>query len=427
MVTLAIDLGSSQFKGCLFKGIKPSTPIVSEPIQSQSTGSQVELSPESVDRCLANLLRAFSQKTKQVDRIIFANQSPSLTLISKNGSLLGPILTHLDRRSCNEAQFLERAIGKERWLKITGNRPYPGGIAATSLFWISRNFPTVFHRTHLFGCLNTFCLNLFTGKAAMDPANASFMGLYNTTSLKGWNDELCKLLGVDMDRLPKVCEASEIIGPMKKSLAKRFGFRSGIDVLVGTMDTSACALGVHLAAGDLLHVSGTSDVIATPMMQAVVSDQYLTRALGVGNRWLAVRTSAATGATIRWCRDIFGKIPRRKQSSKSKVEFTPYLAGDRLSLDPRTASLSGLTLSTNRDDILDAVWSSLILQSVDSMQCLAQVQSLTGIVFSTGGNRFFGKACHDSWRKKSSLPWRFNYVSDLGLKGLAKLASGQFR
>lgn len=420
-LTLTLDLGSSYFKACLFKGLAPMSPIFSIPIPTHMNGNEVEVLPSKVDRTLDALLSHFRSKAKAIERIIFANQSPSLTLISKKGTLLHPIITHLDRRSHLEAKWLEESFGKHRWLKTTGNRPYPGGIAATSLLWIQRNRPQALEQARVLGCLNTYAIGKLTGQYCMDPANASFMGLYNTLGLNGWSRDLCHLLKIDLARLPNISEANQTAGYLAKDHARRYGFNAGIAVRVGTMDTSACALAQVLMPGDLIHISGTTDVLATLTQNPQPSVNYLTRGLGMGRYWLFVRSAAAVGPTLKWCEQIFGRVSLFKAPSRP-ISFSPYLAGDRLSLEPKSGAFLNLSLSSTKEDMKNAVIKALLDQSLESLRVLASAQKLTGRVYSTGANQRFANLCHQVWKETLSRNWSFHYNKDLGFRGLAKIA-----
>ena len=95
------------------------------------------------------------------------------------------------------AHQIEKRIGKARHLKLTGNRPIPGGISSTTWAWFAKHQPGVLRKADLVGHLTTFLHRTLTGARVTDPSNASFMGVYSTLTLKGWNEELCEAVGAD--------------------------------------------------------------------------------------------------------------------------------------------------------------------------------------------------------------------------------------
>jgi len=419
---LCIDLGSTHFKAQIYGGARPFSRRWQVKVPMDTKGSSAEIKENALDRCLGNLLSRFGTSLKKVQAIVMANQSPSLTLIGSNGKLLHPVITHLDKRSYSQAEKLERHFGKAWWLRVTGNRPYPGGIAVTSLFWLLENLPHTVAKAATIGSLNTYFIQKWTGQRCMDTANASFLGLFNTNTLEGWNLDICRHLRITPAQLAELKEADAIAGRLTDSAAKTYGFRSGIAVLVGTMDTSACVFGTLLNQKDFLHVSGTSDVMAVVRDSPIPSEDYLTRCLGKGRKWLKVRTLAASGAVLDWCRTVLGTtgaFPKKfAVESERTVRFDPHLAGDRLSLDPKTGAFYNLTLGSTRRDLWEAVVFSLKKESIRNFKTLAASADGGGRVWYTGGNRKFARWVHGDLEGE----WDFFYEKDLLFNGLASLA-----
>ncbi len=209
-----------------------------------------------------------------------------------------------------------------------------------------------------------------TGARVTDPSNASFMGVYSTLTLGGWNEELCEAARLPMRLLPEVRDADEVGGVISPEAAREFGLREGTPMRVGMVDGSAAGVLAGARPGQLVNVAGSTDVLALITDKPKPHEQLLTRALGVGKRWMSVGTNAAAGSALNWAREQFFKdLPLdafRKLMGKlaarpveSDVVFEPYLAGDRTSLEQRRGGFEGLTLSTTREEMLGAVIESL--------------------------------------------------------------------
>ena len=80
------------------------------------------------------------------------------------------------------------------------------------------------------------------GGRVIDPANASFMGVYSTCDLRGWNDELCRAVGAKKSQLPDILEAGRIAGAIERGAAHRFGLKQGTPMMVGIVDGSSAML-----------------------------------------------------------------------------------------------------------------------------------------------------------------------------------------
>jgi xylulokinase len=426
---LAVELGGSLFKACLFRGHRRVSSIYLSAVRTRVSGIEAEILPDEIDTSMKRLLAQFGKSLKEVDLVAICNESPALTVLSKKGKLLFPVITSLDRRSSEDSEWLLNTIGQSRWLHNIGNLPFPGGIAVSSLFWLSKHRNTIFKEASLFGCLNNYFQLAWTGESAIDSANASFMGLYDTCTLGGWNPELCALLKLEKVSLPPIKDAFEVAGEICTEQALSLGFRAGIPMLVGTMDTSASAMAVGLKEGEILHLSGSTDVIATITSKPNPSDQYLTRGLGWGKQWVTARPIAPAGITLKWCEDIFGKeVLRHFQRNFEKkpflppVSFDPYLIGDRLSLWPKTATFKKLIFGTTKEEMMGAVLTALRDDSLEGMRTLMKTLSLSGKVFYSASNKTFADWLHAHWKREWKKDWVFQNENELPLNGLNALA-----
>jgi sugar (pentulose or hexulose) kinase len=160
-----------------------------------------------------------------------------------------------------------------------------------------------------------------------------------------------------------------------------------------------------LAAGDaagglrpglLVNAVGSTDVLAMAVDQPRPAPRLLTRALGVGRRWVAVATLASAGTAVDWAHrtffpdlsdDAFRALARDlgTQGRDSGVRFRPYLAGDRTTLNQPRGGFSGLTLGTDREDLLAAVLEGLAQASAARLPRLSVVTDPLPSVYVTGG------------------------------------------
>ena len=355
--------------------------------------------------------------------------SPAWVAMDKHGRALTPFVTHQDRRSVDIAIDLENRIGKARHLKLVGNRPVPGGISSTTWAWFNRHEKSLMKKADLVGHLNTFVLMHLTDARLVDPSNASFMGLYRIDQT-GWCEEVCDVVGASEHQLPQVVSGDAIGGMVNHPAERRFGLVHGTPVLAGLIDTGSAMLLAGVKRGHLLNVCGSTDVLALCVDRPKPHERLITRALGVDKKWLSVSTLAAGGATFRWVREqFFADFPDAKfaalmrklaeQPLKSSVRFDPYLAGDRMSIEQRQATISGLSLSTNREQILSAVIESIAMASAERVDLLRKVNGpmQRNVVLSGGVVEGLGDVLHRDWAGK----WTFRLEAEASLRGLGTL------
>jgi xylulokinase len=199
------------------------------------------------------------------------------------------------------------------------------------------------------------------------------------------------------------------------------------------MDTDAAMLLAGARVGQLLNVSGSTDVLAVCTDRPKPHERLLTRAFGIGRRWLSVSTLAAAGSALDWARrelfpdlsqaafqKLLRELANEPESSSAGVRFEPYLAGERTSVEQRTGSFTGLTLATTRRQMLSAVIESLAQASAARLPLLREtgVTLRREVLVSGGVQQSLADILHRDWRGK----WRFRAEPDATLRGLARLA-----
>jgi xylulokinase len=354
------------------------------------------------------------------------------------GHPLTPIITHQDRRSVEVAMELERRVGKRRFLRLSGNRPVPGGISVTTWMWYKKHEPRTLRKADLVGHLSTFLHRQLTGSRVIDPSNASFTGLYSTVNQSGWSDELCHAAGISLRLLPQIMEADRIGGTISRQAASRFGLRQGTPMLAGIVDTSAAMILSGARNGQLTNNCGSTDVLGLCMNHAQPHERLLTRALGVGRKWMSVSTLAAAGSGLNWMREqFFRDLPEAKfwklvdhlgdrkprqatrEAAAGTVRFEPYLAGERTTVEQRRAAFTGLTLSTTRQQMLGAVIDALAQASAARLTLFGQLNvPMRHRVMLTGGAKGgLADLFHRDWKGR----WTFYVEKEATLRGLGRL------
>ena len=430
MTLLGFDCGSSSVKAAVLNDGRPVGKIVHGFYKTSFDGIRAEVDPKGVLAGIRTAVAQLGPAAAKVDHIALDAMSPSWLAMDAKGNPLTPIITHQDRRSVDVARDLERRVGKARHLKLAGNRPVPGGISSTTWAWYARHQPDVLKRADLVGHLTTFLVRTLTGARVTDPSNASFMGVYETLTLKGWSDELCQAVGADPRLLPDVIDGNRVAGHVTPAAARRFGLTAGTPVLAGVVDTSATLLLRGASVGEVLNVCGSTDVLAVCTDHPRPDEHLLTRAVGVGRRWMHVGTIAAAGSALAWVRrELFAGMDERpfyalcrrlaKAHADSPVAFAPYLAGERTGLEPKSASFTGLSLATTRDQMLAAVVESLAAASAARIPLLeTRGTPLNRHVLLSGGLAGdLSAVLHRDW----PAGFTFTTVDEATLKGLAHL------
>lgn len=369
MYVLSVDFGTSSMKMAILD--KDANIVDTTKIEYQYhvfNQDWVELDVNQVFNAMVMGIKNLSKYINDIDVIAYDTFSPSMVFMDKDGEALYPIITHLDRRSKKQTTEILSKMGKETFQSITGTQPFTGGASITTVLWMKENMPDLFNKTYKFGHLNTYIYHKLTGCFATDPTNAAMMGLYETTKWGTWSKDIYKTFGISESKLPDIFNAGTIIGILNKKMAEITGLQEGIPVVLGSNDVATAQIGAgNTNEGDILNISGSSEMISIISDKPIVNDCYYLRNAITPGKWQIYATTLG-GFAIDWFRKEFYRdqdinyffdveFPKvlQKNIDQTTVKFSPYLVGDRQSLTPKKASFSGITLNTKREDFLAAI------------------------------------------------------------------------
>jgi len=321
--------------------------------------------------------------------------TPALVLLGKDDQPLRPILTHLDRRSRPAARQVQAEVGAE-FLADIGNRPLPGGISALSFRQLLMQDPYLIQEVASYLHVNGWLGFHLTGEKFFDRGNACFTGVFATMTDRRWSPRWCQYFDINPAWLPPVVCGSTTIGSLRSAVAAELNVPAGIPVKIGTADTSSAMLAARMMPGDLMHVVGTTQVLATITSNPQPSSQRLTRYLGVGDAFIHVTHNPVGGVALDWLhqlcfRDVpaetfYGPLIDEAMSRKTRVTLDPpFLGGDRLQIEASRAAFRDLDLTTDRLDLLAALLQAMVQRHREALEALGPFGPYRRVVLTGGG------------------------------------------
>ena len=135
-----------------------------------------------------------------------------------------------------------------------------------------------------------------------------------------WSDELCNVMGLDKEKLPRFVDPWHVFGEVTDKAAKEFGLAPGTIVAAGCGDTAANAFGGGVVkAGMLFDVAGTASVFAgcaDTFVADVKNRALMTMRSVIPGLWNPLAYIAGGGIAVRWYRDqFFNKYRGEPQNS----------------------------------------------------------------------------------------------------------------
>lgn len=394
---LALDIGTSSTKAGLFDHRFHLVLTEKVDYEYETEGMKVQIHPEKIWKAFLQVMERFKDYASRIELVAPCFLSPSLIAMDESGNALYPSILHWDRRSAEQGRRALALIGREKFLRLAGNLPYPGGISLTGLLWLKEKEDAVFKKAAMFGHMNTFFIKRLTGQWAIDPTNASLTGLYHTVAYGDWIKGFCEAFEIPMEKLPPVTPCLKVVGSLNREVARMTGLRSGTPVLMGSNDTSSAALGAGvLERGQILNITGSGELLAICLDKPVPDEKYYLRTHPLPGRWFLFNLTLA-GFALEWfrlqfCREMDEETFYHtyltgilQEDRKTPVRFHPYLAGDRTSLKQKKGSFSGLTLATTREECLSAIMEAVTGRTRSLLKKVGLRIPLDRVIHLTGG------------------------------------------
>jgi xylulokinase len=236
-----------------------------------------------------------------------------------------------------------------RLFEYTGNIPTAKDVIP-KILWLKEERPEIWQRTaYLFDCKEYLVYKL-TGKVATDWVGASAYFLFDPHK-KVWSPEACRLLGIDLEKLPPAYPCTQVIGEVTEDAARLTGLLPGTPVVNGAGDVSAAQSGAganrtgkaHLCIGTatwvgisastfrndpekpfwgLSHIHPQKWVIAGEMETGGGALMWFRDTLCQEEARLAAEQGASSYALIN---DLAAPVP----PGSDRLFFLPWLSGER--------------------------------------------------------------------------------------------------
>jgi glycerol kinase len=228
-----------------------------------------------------------------------------------------------------------------------------------------------------FGTIDSWLAFKLTGRHLIDYSNASRTMLFDIRELT-WDEELCGLLGVEVDSLPEPVPSSQVYGTTSV-----FGGEVPVAGIAGDQQAALFGQACH-QPGETKNTYGTgSFVLLNTGNEATEPGEGLltTVAWGIGDAEVVYALEAAvfvTGAAVQWLRDGLRIITHAAETedlaasldSNDDVYFVPALTGlGSPHWDPYArGTIVGLTRGATRAHFARAALESIAYQTVDAVR-----------------------------------------------------------
>ncbi len=310
-----------------------------------------------------------------------SGQMHGLVVLGADDRVLRPAILWNDQRTGAECAEIERRVGLERLIELTGNRALTG-FTAPKLLWLRRHEPDTYARIRQVLLPKDYVRFRLTGERAIDVAEASGTLLFDVAGRR-FSEEVCEALEIPLDWLPAAHESTEI---------------------AGAGDQAAAAIGVGIVSpGPVSIVLGTSGVVFGVLPGYAPEPQARVHVFchAVPGTWHAMGVMLSAAGSLAWLRQVVGSDYQTLDEEASRwapgtegLLFAPYLAGERTPhADPDArGAFTGLSLRHDRGALARATLEGVAFGLRDSLELLRSLG-----VRPTFGRASGGGAASDLW------------------------------
>lgn len=360
--------------------------------------------------------------------------------VKLDGTLLeDDIQLYSDKRGSHIAEKLAEGLTAEMYHQ-SANVPIASwhGI---KIRWLKENEPTVYEAADKFLTPKDFINFKLTGKACIDPSEASGSFAMDCETDE-WSDLLIQTLGIDKEKLPEIKKAYEIIGTVTEQAARETGLSTKTAVITGGGDMlSMLYVSGMCKLGTVVDVTGTGATIQAYTAKPVM-DKRIMNLRHVLDGWVPFGNIDSAGGAFRWLRDNLCKKEAEYARSIGKddyaylcelaeqvpacadgVYFLPYLMGERTmgSADSRGCFI-GLSLEKNIGHMIRALLEGVAFEFKRTLDIFAASGEKIQMVYHSGG-----AAKGDTWNQIKAdiynVPICTLETDEGGVLGVALMAS----
>lgn len=311
---LGVDLGTSSTKSALFstdgKLVAESTlevPIYypRPGVVEQENDDFYRTAAQTVSDCLSKS----GVEPGAVAAIAFDSQMAGIGTVDEDYNPATRFDSWLDMRCEPYIEYIDKHHG-DLVTRLTGCPPTCDH--GSKHLWWKEEQPEAYQRIAKFvtpaGYVGGKMAGLRGEDAFMDYSFIHFSGFADAQT-GAWSEELTGLMGVDIDKLPRIVEPWHVVGEVTEAAAREFGLAPETIIAAGCGDTAASALGGGITrAGMIFDVAGTAAVLAgcTDQYVADVKNRALiTMRSVIPGLWNPLAYIAGGGIALRWFRDQF--------------------------------------------------------------------------------------------------------------------------
>ncbi len=449
---VGIDYGSTNIKAVVYEPDGTAVAQASAPaITHYPRPGWAYYKPDELWGQAVQVLRAAIARVNDPRRIAgvaTASVGEAAVPIDAHGDPTYDAIAWFDRRTVEQAEWLDRTIGRDALFAVTGLALHPI-FGLCKILWLKEHEPEAYARTVRWLNVADYFAFRLCGVPATDYTLASRTLAFDLRRRR-WDEGIMDAAGVPLAIFAPAVPSGTRVGTVTPEASRETGLPVGVTVAAGGQDHVCGALPVGVTEpGTLLNSIGTAEalflVLDEPLADPAVGHQgYTQGAHVVPDRTYVYAGQYTSGACIEWIRDICGErgdyatlIAEAEQvpAGSLGVVFVPHLRlANPPHVDPKARGVFiGLSTDVKRGALFRAVLEGITYESRNSLEPLLAYTGLPA-AGEMGGMVMIGGVARNPLllRIKASVMNRPLIVAEvdeavaLGAAALAGLGAGVY-
>ncbi len=299
---------------------------------------------------------------------------------------------HVDRLVGGPVALQGYAVWKLfTWIRLTGGVPtHAGKDPIAHILFLKHEVPEVYPAAYKFLEPKDYLNARLTGRCA---ATYDSIALHWVTDNRHidhivYDPRLLRMAQINREKLPDLCRAIDILGPIQPAVADELGLPRDLPVIAGTPDMFSAALGSGAVRDCEVHLYlGTSSWLAchVPFKKTDLLHDMASLPSALPGRYLLCAEQECAGNCLNYLRDNlifpgdelaneappadvyqrFDRVVERTAAGSGKVIFLPWLYGERAPIDDPLVrgGFFNQSLHTTRAKLVRAVFEGVAYNS----------------------------------------------------------------
>ncbi|MGV8981469.1 xylulokinase [Clostridium sp.] len=320
------------------------------------------------------------------------------------GKPLHNAIIWMDRRSSKQCAEVIEKIGAERILEVSGNS-FDATYTTPKILWLKENKPDIYKNTYKFLQSNSYIAFKLTGAMTQDLSQGYGLHCFDIKTGK-YDQQLCKDMGIDLDKLPDIFDCDAVVGVVNEEAAKQTGLAIGTPVVAGGLDAACGTLGAGvIEVGQTQEQGGQAGGMSICLDKPIVHEKLILGFHVIPNAWL-LQGGTVGGGSLKWFRNEFGEYEKYMEEqtgensfdalvNKAKVInpgsdgviYLPYMAGERSPIWDKHAKgvFYGLGYDKTRGHIIRSILEGIAYSLEHNLQTAKEVNVEVKELVSIGG------------------------------------------